>query len=361
MEWIRRNWPDLAIGIALVVVIGGIAFTLITGGTLFGGGGAPAVPTSSATPLVSPEPPAPSAVDASEAEQPLADDGANDSLAAEPAPTSGSVAVLAPDGRPLATPSAPVAATTPTPAPTPAAAPVAAPAPVVAPAPTPAPAPAAIPAVTPAPAPVASSDPEAPFRISVGAFGSAENAERQASTFRAAGFPVFIGSQGDLTIVLVGPYTSEAQAQQVRASIVAQGLEPDPVVYRFRPDAATPGASTPNPGGSPTPAAAPIPAPAATPAATPAVTPAATPVVAPSPVSAPAATPSGRARSLQVGAFADASSAAPLREQLAAAGLIAFEVREDGLVKLLVGPFEEPRLSEVRSQLTALGIESFAR
>jgi hypothetical protein len=66
-------------------------------------------------------------------------------------------------------------------------------------------------------------------------------------------------------------------------------------------------------------------------------------------------------RSLQVGAFADATSAAPLRERLASLGLVAFEVREDGLIKLLVGPFEAARLTEVRRQLAAVGIESFPR
>jgi len=54
-------------------------------------------------------------------------------------------------------------------------------------------------------------------------------------------------------------------------------------------------------------------------------------------------------------------AAAPLRERLAALGLVAFEIREDGLIKLLVGPFDEDRISEVRSQLSAEGIESFTR
>jgi hypothetical protein len=35
MDWMRRNWPDLAIGLALVAVIGGIVATLITGGSFF--------------------------------------------------------------------------------------------------------------------------------------------------------------------------------------------------------------------------------------------------------------------------------------------------------------------------------------
>jgi hypothetical protein len=51
----------------------------------------------------------------------------------------------------------------------------------------------------------------------------------------------------------------------------------------------------------------------------------------------------------------------PLRERLASLGLVAFEVREDGLIKLLVGPFEAARLTEVRRQLAAVGIESFPR
>jgi DedD protein len=107
-------------------------------------------------------------------------------------------------------------------------------------------------------------------------------------------------------------------------------------------------------------AGAPSPAPAA-PAATPAA-PAAAPA-APATPAAPAAaiTTSPTGRSLQVGAFADAGSAAPLRERLASLGLVAFEIREDGLIKLLVGPFDDASLTDVRRQLSAQGIESFPR
>ena len=35
MDWIRRNWPDLVIGVALVSVIGAIVATLMTGGSIF--------------------------------------------------------------------------------------------------------------------------------------------------------------------------------------------------------------------------------------------------------------------------------------------------------------------------------------
>ena len=35
MDWIRRNWPDLLIAIALVAVIAGIIATLLSGGSLW--------------------------------------------------------------------------------------------------------------------------------------------------------------------------------------------------------------------------------------------------------------------------------------------------------------------------------------
>jgi pyruvate dehydrogenase E2 component (dihydrolipoamide acetyltransferase) len=239
--------------------------------------------------------------------------------------------------------------------------------------PTPA-APTPAPAATPAAAapvggiPAASPNEAAPYRVSVGAFGSADNAARQAQTFRAAGYPVFTGMQGSLTIVLVGPYDTEAEANRVAAQIGAGGYGVAPVVYRFRPDAGTPGASTPSPGAASTAPPAAAPAPAVPPATAPAAT---VPTPAPAVVAAPAAAPPAAApapiqtaasgRSLQVGAFADAGSAVPLRERLASLGLVAFEVREDGLIKLLVGPFEADRLTEVRRQLAAVGIESFPR
>ncbi|MBA2666654.1 MAG: hypothetical protein H0U69_06450, partial [Trueperaceae bacterium] len=58
MDWLRRNWPDLAIGVALVAVIAGIVATLLTGGSFF-----PPSPTEVATrgdPLPPPTATAPS-------------------------------------------------------------------------------------------------------------------------------------------------------------------------------------------------------------------------------------------------------------------------------------------------------------
>ena len=40
MDWIRRNWPDLIIGFALLAVIAGIIATLLSGGSFFSFGNA---------------------------------------------------------------------------------------------------------------------------------------------------------------------------------------------------------------------------------------------------------------------------------------------------------------------------------
>jgi len=348
MDWLRRNWPDLAIGLALVAVIGGIIATLITGGTFF--------PTTPAAPAPVPAPTAPAVVPPATDPVVVPDEPAADTPPASP----GSVSVLAPDGSDVPTEPASAPPSEPA-APEPAAPEPAAPVPatVVTPPPAAEPEPAAPSAAEPVapsappptaaapagPLPAASSDDEAPYRVSVGAFGNPDNAARLAQTVRDAGYPVFTGTQGNLTIVLVGPYDDEAEAERVSARIADGGFGVEPIVYRFRSDATTPGASTPAPGETPAPVAAPTPAP--------------TPAPAPAPAAPIATSPTGR--SLQVGAFADAGSAAPLRERLAALGLVAFELREDGLIKLLVGPFDADRLSEVRSQLSAQGIESFPR
>ena len=368
MDWLRRNWPDLAIGIALVAVIAGIIATLLTGGSFF-----PLPPTTPAdtpappgiaTPAPDPVQPAVPAVP-DEAAAPPTDE-------APPAPQPG-VEVLAPDGSPADQPPAAVAADPdPAPAsPAPAEPAAAAPPPAAPVTPDPAPAPPVVaapapPASAPAPAqdataPAASTDPAAPYRVSVGAFGSAENAERQAATFRAAGFPVFTGTQGNLTIVLVGPFESEADALAVATRIRGGDFGVDPVVYRFQPDAAsaagaTPPPATPTPDG---PAAAPAPPPAAPAPAAPApAAPAAPPAATPAPATATA--PAGE-RYVQVGAYSTAQSAEPLRERLAGLGFATREIQEGGLVKLLVGPFDDAGLAAARQRLDAQGIQNFPR
>lgn len=371
MDWLRRNWPDLAIGIALVAVIAGIVATLLTGGSFFPLGpsqpattpvappavtepqpgpdvppGPTAVAPDPATPdpatpdPVAPDPVAPDPAAPEPRPDPAADEPAavadapdvgDEPTAVDPpaAPTQPGVAVLAPDGTPaVEADPAPVPPVVPDPAP-----------PSPEPAPDASPDPAPDPALDPAPAPEPAPDPAAPFRVAVGAFADPDNAARQADTFRTAGYPVFTGTQGNLTIVLVGPYDVEADAAAVAAQIRDGEFGIDPVIYRFDPDAAasTPAAPAPVAPDAPSVDAAPTPAADAAPAASPAV------------------------RYLQVGAFASAESAQPLRDRLASLGYATSEVREDGMLKLLVGPFDAAGLGEARQRLAAQGIESFAR
>src|SRR5690606_39842968 len=83
----------------------------------------------------------------------------------------------------------------------------------------------------------ASSSPDAPYRVSVGAYGNIDNAQRQLEAFRAAGYPVFLGTQGNLNIVLVGPYDTETEARGVAQRIRESNLGvPDPTVYLLEDD-----------------------------------------------------------------------------------------------------------------------------
>jgi cell division septation protein DedD len=380
MDWLRRNWPDVAIGVALLAVIAGIIATLLTGGSFFPVASSPSNPAI-ATPRTGVTPSLPGATSTlpgtagspvtalppggAQAEAPTGEAAGVIAVTVTPPSAEGAAPIVTPvSPAPAATAPAATTPATASPASTQPAAPQAA---AASPAATPA-ATATVAVAPPSPAvmPTVSTNPEAPYRVAVGAFGSVENAQRQAETFRAAGYPVFTGQQGALTIVLVGPYESEAAAEQVAARIRAGTFGIDPVIYRFRPDAPTAAASTPSPA---------VPAPAATApaAASPVVpagpAPAAAPTPAPAPVAAapaPAAasTPvpvTATGRLLQVGAFGSAESAAPLRQRLASLGYVASERAEDGLIKLLVGPFDDSSLQRARSHLAGQGIESFPR
>ena len=368
MDWLRRNWPDLLIGVALVAVIAGIIATLISGGSFFpvgqgarNAGGAsttqsaPVTPNTPAQPGAGlPDPAQPGAAEPSAVGQPTEPAAASEpttnaqagtaAATQEPAaPTTSQggapIAVLPPSGAP-----------TPTPAGQPAATPQQA-APAVTPVAPSAPAatvtaPPAAPASTAAAgtaAATAAAD-ESSYRVSVGAFGNADNAQRLASTFQAAGYPVLLGTQGNLTIVLVGPYGTEEQARSVAAAIGAGNFDVvDPTVYRYDPSGAGAGAA-----GQAT--QAPVTSGAATPAAAQATAPAA----------APQAT-AAAGRYLQVGAYGSRESALPQIERLSGLGFSVTERTEGTLLKLLVGPFEGQSLTSAQERLKAAGIESFAR
>lgn len=374
MDWLRRNWPDLLIGVALVAVIAGIIATLISGGSFFpfgqGSGGTTTTPSTPITGTTTPggtstgatqpgttqpgttqptTPEQPGTTGATGTDQPAAGETAGTTTPASTpdTPMSEGIAVLPPSGvsggtTPATTPSTggttaegaasggvtalPPASDTPSTPATPAA---------TAPAAT-------TPSATPPAAASADAD-ESSYRVSVGAFGNADNAQRLAQQFQGAGYPVLLGTQGNLTIVLLGPYATDAEARRVSGEVNGTFGVVDPTVYRFEPDDddATAPAAT---------------APAAT---TPAAAPAATTTAPAATTPAPATSAAGRY--LQVGAYANRESSLPQRERLEGIGFTVTEVQEGDLLKLLVGPYQGTALTDAQSRLATEGIENFAR
>ncbi|MEX2543401.1 MAG: SPOR domain-containing protein [Trueperaceae bacterium] len=353
MDWIRRNWPDMLIGIALVAVIAGIIATLLTGGSFFplgqsdstsdrprssqssstaagtsltgaaqagstsnlpgasrdsaGNAGAASAANGTGTGEVAPQGgvevtalPIPGAGEASANSSDRAQSAANGGDAA----TGTNANAAANTGGTADSDMAGQDST----------------------------------AVTPAQSASTSGEAEGLYRISVGAFSSEENAERQAAAFRAAGYPVFIGSQGDLSIVLVGPYDDQAEAERIAARIRSGDFQIEPVIYRFRPE------ETADRTASSREQSGPAPAPAAS-----------------APAPQPTASQAAGARFLQVGAYGSAGSAEPQRNRLEGIGFRVTERSEGNLVKLLVGPFAGDELTAARSLLNEQGIEHFPR
>ncbi|HET8984220.1 MAG TPA: SPOR domain-containing protein [Trueperaceae bacterium] len=375
MDWLRRNWPDLLIGVALVAVIAGIIATLISGGTFFpvGGGSRTAETPSKTGPSVAGSNPGSNQVAGQPGSQgtpvvPDAPDGAVNppAVAQDPAGApavtlvdppagqasdpvtpagggqgqAGAIAVLPPDGQPsassLTTTAPPAAAATPQSSSAQSSA-------------------GAATTVAAATTVTASSSPEAPYRVSVGAYGNIDNAQRQLEAFRAAGYPVFLGTQGALNIVLVGPYDTDAEARSVAQRISQSNLGvPDPTVYLLEADDESTAAASSTPAATPPASQAVV---ATTPAATPATTPAASqPAGAQS-----AAQPTGGDRYLQAGAYGSRDSSLPQRERLEGLGFVVSERIESDLIKLLIGPFDASGLANAQSRLQAAGIESFPR
>lgn len=367
MDWIRRNWPDLLIGVALVAVIAGIVITLLSGGSfsLFDRSGTrvatqPSSPPSSnnGSPFQNNTAVTPTAEPTVEPVAPAAN-----SVTQDPTPSPDSTTAIAPAGSAIepilpdlpvpegtvqSTASADVSAATP-----------ATPPPVTSPSVTPQPEPVAA-AVTPnTPIPVAAADRSAPYRVSVGAFGQRQNAEELADTFRAQGYPVFVAPENNLFITLVGPYTQEADAVQVANRIRTAGS--DALVYRLpdpEPEAPV-AAASPAPTPAPAPAVEPV-ATASTPApAAPTETPIETPVATATPATNPDWVNRGVGTLLQVGAYGSLESSLPQRRRLESLGFTVSERFGDGLIRLVIGPFDERELSVVQAQLAVNGIDNF--
>ena len=348
MDWLRRNWPDLIIGVALIAVIAGIVATLLSGGSFlsFGGQrlggeqppavqGSPNADSDTGQAGQDPESSAP-ADGTSNAQQggvePVAPDlqeggagasraqgGAEEDAPADSPQTSGVDAVAPSEAG--ATPAADEETDQ------------------------------AAQGTAGQEASQGETDqgaaaPEGTsYRISVGAFASREGAQSVTERYSAEGLPTFVASQGDLSLALVGPYASEAEANEVAQRIIEDGGEA--LVYAFESEGAA-GESDSEPGTAQGSASTESSGDGG----------AVADAVLDTADSVNDAPQSGTF--LQAGAFGSSESAQFRREQIEELGYVTSE-RETGagLVRLFVGPLGPGEIEEAQTQLGALGIDSF--
>lgn len=331
MDWIRRNWPDLLIGVALLAVIAGIIATLLNGGSFL-----PFANPSASPSVSSPAPnfqttPQTNSQTTPEATQPQTSEPVTpgSSEGAEQTEQNGVTAV--PPGQSVEEDSpeetaAEGAEVTP-----------------VAPGASQDESDPVEPEVQAAPAAQSAASeaaglPSEPFRIGVGSFSQAENAERHAEAFREEGYPVFVAQQGAFAVVLVGPYDSRSEAEAVLSEIRSSGLEANPILYELEGGAAEDEDAAAAGEGE------------------------ASAEAASSAEGVPAAATSASGGTyIQVGAYNSEELATPQRERLEQLGYSTRLQRGDGsdLIRLWVGPFDSDSVAEVRTQLSDLGIDNF--
>lgn len=379
MDWLRRNWPDLIIGVALVAVVALIVVTLLSGGSLASlvrrdnppelsvtdttvGGTAPGSSTTGS---------AGSAVDS--------DTGQNADGSAAPANNTGAndtsgVDVFVP-GVPGEQAGAPASGSG-------GQAQVSAPGTVGAQTESGGIAQGDGDSSTPAlggPLPEASQS--GGFRVAAGAVDSRPAAASLAESYRDADYTVTVEQQNDLYLLWIGPYNTRAEADRVAARLISDGLIADALVYTYDgPDANVPGddgtgitstganadATAAGAGtnvgissdaATETATATPPANTGAAPAGNDSPAVAATAETNPATPAAPANTGSTGQQYLQVGAFVSDEGAQPLREQLEALGLSVTRRESDtGLVRLLVGPFSTAQLEQTQMRLSAEGL-----
>lgn len=344
MDWLRRNWPDVLIGVVFLAVVIAIIFTLLNGGFSlpFGGkkGGSTSTPPSLTTPITPGGETVPNASATTDSSSPgvtvLPLDGTTPTTDITDEPVIGADSETAGTVEPPA-------GTTETPATDPAPSTPASETPPVA-----AESPAA-----PSSTSASAASGEVSYRVSVGAFGTKTNAENLAKEVQAEGYPVFLAEQGSFTIVLVGPYRSETEARNIAQQLTSGPLRiVDPTVYRYEPDEAPTAATSSSASGQG----------ASAPSTTELSTPPAASTAGPSaPATSSTEATGERTRYLQTGAFNTRESTVPQRETLEGLGFVVSERQEDGFIKLLVGPFTPGEVEGARARLLSAGIESFPR
>lgn len=357
MDWLRRNWPDLIIGVALIAVIAGIVATLLSGGSFLSFGGQqlgngnraespPAVQDSQ------PEDAEQNAGQASGQNDESATDTANNNTSTNNQQESGIEPVVpdqpgseagadAPDNTAdngdasaseqtssQETSTQDMGASEQT---------------------------AATSAESENTSPSAGETQGVSYRISVGAFASREGAQSLTETYSDEGLPTFVASQGDLSLALVGPYNSEEEANRVAQQIIEGGGEA--IVYTYEPEADDSASDDSGPAQSDSNEAS------TDAAQSDATSQPSTQGDASATANVDTAPTNGAPLSgtfLQAGAFGSSESAQSTRERIEELGYSTAE-RDTGtgLIRLFVGPLGEGEIDEAQARLQALGIDNF--
>ena len=238
MDWLRRNWPDLLIGVALVMVIAMIIVTLLSGGSL-----ASLVRRDTPQPLATDagtgSAPADSAAAGTSRDDATDDAAANTTNVADGATgaegASGDLDVFvpevpgqdatteggtqtegeatAPDSRGDASASSTGTGDD-------------------------------LAGATTADGPLPAASQTGRFRVAAGATGSRDGARTSAEALRNDGYEVTVEQKNNLYLLWVGPYASNAGAERVAARLRTDGLVPDAIVYGYGGESADTEADT---------------------------------------------------------------------------------------------------------------------
>ena len=336
MDWIRRNWPDLLIGVALFSVITGIVATLLSGGTI--------LPTNSSTeanndfrPSTEPSPSYLSSVN---------NELTNVSYRnpeTSTANTDDSNVMVVRQNQRIVNPSQSTLSTNRTVATNNVASNSSNSTPIAEPVTTPTSLATSLSDSSPEVVNLPNDDSKI-YKISVGAFGDSANARRLVSEIDNMGYKAGVEQSGNFSVVYVGPFPNRQQADNVASQLKASNYEAS--IY----------AETTSNSQSATSQPAQI-----QPTAQPTTNNATNQVAATSRSTvAPSTTSSGNSY-LQVGAYRSGELSTPQSNQLEKLGFRVMEYKENGFVKLLLGPYNLSEVAAVKAQLIAQGIDSFPR
>lgn len=177
------------------------------------------------------------------------------------------------------------------------------------------------------------------YKLSAGAFGNPINAKNSVVAIEGMGYKTWVEQSGNLSLVYVGPFSQRQQAEFAASQLRAANYETNVYSVDSETPATTVNQARANQSTTPS---------TSRPSVEPSVEPAFREVVA------------GNSY-LQVGAYHTNEHSAPHRNQLEQLGYTVIERRENGLLKLILGPYRSNEVSIVKTQLKAKGFDSFVR